>query len=183
MSDALSRALADLMCADTVTETETVLRWTEWAESEIEQAMGRHPDHADRIWHSFSLVVPTCDLVTFNETVYRTHCRELLERIAAAEETRLATAAECLPALREASRVAPMNPTGFGLYMRLREKASLPPVLMDGVGEHYEAIRGAAIDDAEHDLRTRLARPNRVLPGVIRHRALCPAPHEDKALP
>jgi hypothetical protein len=147
----------------------------EWGEDEIARAMRRHPDQADRLWHSFLLLQPHHDVVCATERAYRSHCRELLERVAAGEDTRPGTAAECIAVLRDTSLVAPLTATGFGLYMRMWDKAGLPAVLPGGEREHYEAIRGSQIDDEERAVRRKLAQPERALPKVIEHRPHCPA--------
>jgi hypothetical protein len=147
-----------------------------WAEDEIARAMRRHPDQADPIWHSFLLLQPHHDVVSATERNYRAHCRELLERVAAGEDTRPGTAMECIAVLRDTSLVAPLNATGFGLYMRVWDKAGLPAVLPGPFErEHYEAIRGEQIDDAEYSTRRKLTQPERRLPNVLAHRAHCPA--------
>jgi hypothetical protein len=52
------------------------------AEEEIEAARARHPQHADRLYHSFSLLQPITGLDRMRtEFVYRSHCRELLDRV------------------------------------------------------------------------------------------------------
>ncbi len=58
----------------------------EWAEDEITQAQQRHPAKADLQWTTFKLLVPTHDLMR-TEFVYRSHVRELLERVACGEDT------------------------------------------------------------------------------------------------
>jgi hypothetical protein len=99
--------MADLQAL--VGEMQSVFSLIEHAEDEISQAMQRHPGHADRIWHSFSLLTPTLDRLA-TEVVYRAHCRELLDRVARGEDTRPATAAECCVALMETSLAAPRPP-------------------------------------------------------------------------
>jgi hypothetical protein len=76
----------------------------EWAEQEIAAAQARHPQQAGRIWHSFSLFQPNPGLGRMtSEMVYRSHCREILDRVAAGEDTRPGTAAEGCCALRNTS--------------------------------------------------------------------------------
>jgi hypothetical protein len=76
----------------------------EWAEQEIAAAQARHPQQAGRIWHSFSLFQPNPGLGRMtSEMVYRSHCREILDRVAAGEDTRPGTAAEGCCALRNMS--------------------------------------------------------------------------------
>ncbi|MEU4244291.1 hypothetical protein [Actinoplanes sp. NPDC026619] len=137
----------------------------EIAEQEITDAQVRHPNAADRIWRSFKLLVPTSDLLTRNELVYRSHCRELLERVAADADTRPGTAAECCVALCEVSQRIPLNTSAAGLYARMWKAAGLPPIELGDASVHYEALESAAIDDKERDLRTRLSQAERRLDG------------------
>lgn len=166
--------LADLL-GTTVSDVTGVLALIEDAEDEIQAAMRRHPKAADRIWHSFLLLQPTLDLTSRNPVLYRAHCRELLERVAAGADTRLGTAVECIAALSETSTLAPLTTTGTGLYMRLWAAAGLPDV-MDGADglEHYEAIRGSQMDQDEAMVRAKLAQADRRLPDPIEHVTMCP---------
>lgn len=107
------------------------------------------------------------------EFVYRSHCRELLQRIVAGEDTRLGTAAECCIACCETSQHAPLNIGGFGFYMRMWSKAEFPDI--DFPREHHEAIAGEVIDENERDIRRKLSRDWRQLPKVIEHSRRCPA--------
>jgi hypothetical protein len=106
------------------------------------------------------------------EFVYRSHCRELLQRVAAGEDTRPGTAAECCIACCETSQHAPMNIGGVGFYMRMWSKASFPD--LDFPREHHEAIAGEVIDDHERDIRRKLSCDWRQLPKVITHSPQCP---------
>jgi hypothetical protein len=142
-----------------------VFRTMQWAEAEIEAAQRRHPDAADRIWRSFSLLRPTLELIR-TEPVYRSHCRELLDRVACGEDTRPATAAECCVALSETSLRVPLSTSVAGLYTRLWTLAQLPPVDLTDAREHYEALEGSLIDEHEAWLRTKLRQDWRVPPGV-----------------
>jgi hypothetical protein len=144
----------------------------EWGEDHIEAMCRAHPEHADRIWHSFTLLRPTDDLMG-TEMVYRSHCTEILERVIAHEDTRPGTAAECCIACCETSQLAPLTPAGTGLYLRVWAKAGFP-----GMGlarEPYEAIRGAVIDEHEQVMRRKLKQDWRTLPKVIEHSPGCPA--------
>ena len=56
----------------------------EWAEDEIAQAIERHPQATDSLYHAFSLLHPReIGAGMHTEPVYRSHARELLERVAA----------------------------------------------------------------------------------------------------
>ena len=97
--------------------------------------------------------------------MYRSHCRELLDRVAHGADTRPGTAAECCAALSEASLRAPLHSSAVGLYARMWRLAGLPPTALTEVSGHYEALDGALIDDHEAWLRRRLRQDWRVLPG------------------
>ena len=134
----------------------------EWAEDEIDAAKRRHPAAADRIWRSFLLLRPSSPQM-HTEVVYRSHCRELLDRVAAGEDTRPGTAAECCLALSETSLKVPLRTSAVGLYARMWRLAGLPPAPITDLTEHYEAIDGELIDDNEAWLRTKLRQDWRVL--------------------
>lgn len=143
----------------------------DWAEDEIENAGREHPEEADLIWHSFGMLVPTHDLMR-TEMVYRAHCREILARVVAGEDTRPGTAAECCCACCETSQIAPLHGAGVGLYMRMWSAAGFPEI--DERSIHYEALSGPAIDEHERTLRAKLRSEDRHLPEVIEHVARCP---------
>jgi hypothetical protein len=88
-----------------------------WAEEEVEAAKLRHPDKAAQLHGSFKLTEPTFDLM-HTEGVYRGHCRELLERVAAGEDTRPPTAAEISIVCSETSLRGPLHRGAFLVYMR-----------------------------------------------------------------
>ncbi len=134
------------------------------AEDEISAAQKRHPGAADRIWDSFLLLTPTNDLLTRNDLVFRSHCQELLDRVAAGTDTRPGTAAECCVALCEISQRTPLTTAAAGLYARMWQHAGLPPTELGDTTVHYEALEGALIDDHEQILRTKLRQPERQLP-------------------
>lgn len=129
----------------------------EWAEEEIAKARARHPRHADRIYHSFLLLTPTHQLMRA-EFVYRAHCRELLDRVAAGEDTRPGTAAEVCCAISAVSLASPLRSAAAGLYMRMWQAAGFPdfPEFAEA-GYHHEALEQSVIDDHEQVTRRRLA--------------------------
>jgi hypothetical protein len=133
----------------------------EHAEDEIQAARRRHPQAADLLYHSFSLLTPTHELMG-QEFVYRAHCRELLARVAAGQDTRPGTAAEVAIACSEASQVAPLASTVAGLYARMWGHA-FPGhgAQWDDTAGHYEALYGSQIDDLERESRRKLAKSDR----------------------
>ncbi|WP_067903735.1 hypothetical protein [Nocardia vaccinii] len=96
------------------------------------------------------------------EFVYRSHARELLERVAAGADTRPGTAAEVAAAMMATSLAAPLNSTGVGLYLRMWRKAGFLAV-GDSGRDYYEDVVGPLIDDAESTTRRKLAIRSRTL--------------------
>jgi hypothetical protein len=102
--------------------------------------------------------------------IYAGHCRELLERVAAGDDTRPGTAAEILMTLRDVSLAIPLHGPGYGFYLRMWHQ-TCPDVLypwpdpadLKREVEHYEAMEGNTIDDAERWARRKLAQKRRVL--------------------
>ena len=142
----------------------------DWAEDEIEQAQNRHPECADSLYHAFRLLTPSAILqkTSPGEFVYRSHCRELLERVADGQDTRPATDAEIACMCSEASLVTPLNTAATGLYMRIWARA-FPGTRnafteIDDAG-HYEAIAGSSIDRIEAETRRKLTITDRRLTG------------------
>lgn len=130
-----------------------------WAEEEIEKARARHPRHADRIHHSFTLLSPNPSLEGIGtEFVYRSHCRELLDRVAAGADTRPGTAAEVCCLMVTTSQAAPLSSAAAGLYMRMWRAAGFPsqPAFTEA-GRHHEALESSIIDDLEQLARRKLA--------------------------
>jgi hypothetical protein len=128
----------------------------QWAEDEIAAAMRRHPQHADRLWHSFAILAPRAEHGDRmgTEPGYRAHCRELLDRVAAGQDTRPGTRVEVIIGLLQAADTAPLNTAGFALLARIWTAARLPDVdhLSDVLG-HYEAITGSRVDAEERSAR------------------------------
>jgi hypothetical protein len=133
-----------------------------WAEAEITAAQRRHPAAAQRLWRSFSVLQPTHPLMRTG-SVYRSHCRELLDRVAQGADTRPGTAAECCIALSETSMQVPLRTSAVALYFCMWRLAGLPPVELATHSEHYEALEGSLIDDHEAWLRSKLRQNWRVL--------------------
>ncbi|MGH8794028.1 MAG: hypothetical protein ACRDXX_15450 [Stackebrandtia sp.] len=136
------------------------------AEEEITAARKRHPNADDVLWHCFSLLNPASlrygKLRT--EMVYRGHCRELLDRVAAGDDLQPGTAAEVCCLMVEASQVAPLASHLAGLYFRMWVKAGLPDVAdIAETSQAHEALEASRIDDEEAEVRHRLADRNRNL--------------------
>lgn len=167
--EALASGDVDLatLYEQTRSEVGAAMAALEWTDDEIEKASKRHPDEADKLYHAFGLIAPRKGMGV--EFVYRGHARELLERVAAGQDTRPGTAAEVCLACSEASLLAPMNTAGAGLYFRMWAQAFPGHPAWDGQGEHqehYEGLRGRQIDEMEALTRRKLTDPSRRLSEV-----------------
>ena len=148
--------MADLkqLIDDTVRQVTAELGQISCAEEEIEKAQTRHPNAAERIWHGFMLLQPTHKLMS-TDFVYRAHVRELLERVAAGEDTRLGTWAEIVCVCHDVSLRVPLHGAIFGLYCRAWNNAFPDMPMVDPA--HYEALHGSEIDDEEFQVRRKLS--------------------------
>jgi len=153
----------DELIAGTLRELQGPLHQVEWAEQEIEAARKRHPEADQRIWDSFSLLPSTHPLME-TDFVFRSHARELLERVAAGEDTRPGTWAEIVCVCHDVAIKVPLNGVAFGLYCRAWVNAFPDmPALSTVDRSHYEAIHASEIDDYESDTRRKLAVASRRL--------------------
>lgn len=158
-SAGLSSALSSLLGVDVA----GIFDQMDWAEQEIQAAMRRHPQHADAINDSFGLLLPNSGLERMSsERVYRAHCREILDRVAAGEDTRLGTAAEVCCVLLKTSLRTPIRSEAMGLYLRMWFAAAFPDVAdLAEASQHHEALESGRIDEAEQEARMKLAVPDR----------------------
>jgi hypothetical protein len=148
-------------------EVGAVMRQLEWAEQVIETAQRRHPAQADVLFHAFTLLTPRHESMG-TPFVYRGYCRELLERVATGHDTRPGTDAEIALLCAEMSMHVPLNTVATGLYFRAWHRAFPNTGVIDADHvAHYEALRGAQIDDLETEMRRRLTVPGRRLPAQI----------------
>lgn len=145
--NAAPRSPADIF-AELQNDLGVIFTAIEWAEDEIAHAQQRHPGKPE-MWATFHLLLPTHDLMC-TELVYRAHCRELLERAAAGEDTRPATDAEIALACAGASELAPLTPAATGLYFRVWSRAFPSYAVVDDQARgHHEALHGSQIDRLE----------------------------------
>jgi len=89
------------------------------AEEEITEAKKRHPEKSDLIHRSFLILQPTDPTYGKADCVYRSHVRELLERVAKGQDTRPGTIAEVLCVMLEVAIKAPLNQEGQALTEHL----------------------------------------------------------------
>jgi hypothetical protein len=163
MTTTTDQTVADIV-AEITGDLADVFELMNVAEEEIERAAKLHPDAADTLWHSFSLLRPPPGALMEQVApfVARGYFRELLERVATGQDTRPGTAAEGCLVLRDVSLSTPLNTPAAGLYHRLWRLAfgSMPEVWQMPGGEHYEALESSLIDEFEAELRRALARRN-----------------------
>jgi hypothetical protein len=157
---------ADVLGTRLTGEIEQTFQKMEWSEDEIRQACDRHGeavgDHGP-IWSSFKLMTPTVKMPS--EQVYRSHCRELLERVAAGEDTRPGTGAEVVMTLSDFSLHRPLNGAGMGLMVRLFKR-----VVADRAPKEVDELIGETateeqIDELERRMRSKLAQEWRTKDG------------------
>lgn len=154
----------DSLIAETRAEVTAGLAQAGWAEDEIAGAIARRPDAENDLFHAFPLLAPAFSSTGWDtEFVFRGHCRELLERVAAGGDTRPGTAAECCLAMAAVSMAIPLHGTAAGFYHRMWDRAFPANPVWQNAGVHYEALHGQAIDDIEHHTRRKLAVPSRRL--------------------
>lgn len=161
------------LVAQITANSSTITSGIDWAEEEIALAARRHPQQADLLHHSFSLLplrIPSPAAST--EFVCRGHARELLDRVATGANTRLATAAEICLMTTEVAKATPLHGAAFGLHLRLWLQAFPNNLIFDDQADqliHYEKLRGSRIDDLEQDCRHRLGDTTRVLGTISCH--------------
>jgi hypothetical protein len=109
------------------------LEFNRISEKQVEKMMRRHGEkppagvgtpYFDRsmagpIWLAHSLLRPTGDMTEHAPMVYEAHCREILERVVAGEDTRPGSAPEMILALSQTSMIAPLTSAATGLYLSL----------------------------------------------------------------
>lgn len=157
-------ALLDIWC-DVKRLVEGISCGIKWATDEVHQAMDRHPSEHDVLYHSFPLLQATHRIMA-TEFVYRSHCREILERLVCGADTRPATAAEVCCICCEISLRAPLRSEVAGLYLRMWGTAFPGQPMFNESSQHHEALEGAAIDRLEAAVRLKLTVKNRALTDV-----------------
>lgn len=152
----------DLLGADLFLDVSDAFGQMDWAEEEIQQAQARHPDRADELYHSFSILLPS-DALLGTEFVVRSHYRELLNRVAAGQDTRLPTAAEIASVCSRMSQDTKLNLAAMTLYIRVWQRAFPDKAIFGEDAEHYEYIAHDAADRLEWDCIRTLTDPDRLV--------------------
>jgi hypothetical protein len=143
-------------------EVDEAARCLDWGHDEITAAQVRHPQHADLLWHAWRIILPP-QVFPVTEFVWRGHMREMLERVAAGEDTRPGTWAEVCMVCSEASALAPLTHSAAGLYFRAWHYAFPANPVWDTMPE--EVAHGVKWDDYEitgmyRDLTGKIGRRN-----------------------
>lgn len=140
----------------------------EVAEQEIAAAKRIHPEARELIDGAFLLLVAPSPMLELRDSVYRSHARELLERVVARAKLDLATEAEVMVALHYGSLREPLDSRHGALFERLFAR-----VMGDPFGDSFahgvfrEPWRGAS-DELLEIMRNRFSVPGRVKVKVAR---------------
>lgn len=139
-----------------------MFRQMELAEEEISKAQARHGETGmgGPLWRSFLLLQPQHSNTRMrSETLYRSHCHELLERVVKGADTRPATDAEIIAFLAECSLAVPLTSSAACLYFRLADRSipELARVTEPAIDlAAYEKVHGNQADQHEDHLRKKL---------------------------
>jgi hypothetical protein len=149
---------------------EDAWRWVEYRDAEVKAAQARHPAQADLLFHAWNLLELPHWMPPV-EFVYRGYIRELLDRVAAGEDTRPGTAAEvALGCARFVTEVKPPQVV-TGLLHRMWMAAWPDHPAYDGLAETAKWLEWDCgtdtISAVEADLRRILRQPARRLPADI----------------
>ena len=133
-------------------------KFVDWTEDEIDKAMKRYSEQADRIFHASALLVPILSSRAWGvEFVVRGHCRELLDRVGTGGNTKRGTAAECCIVMSEVSKGVPLHGAASGFYLRMWGLAFPDHKVWDDGAVHHEALYSGQMDDLERDVRRKLS--------------------------
>lgn len=120
----------------------------EIAEDEIAAGKLRYPNATDVVHDAFQYLCPTAMISQHaaNETLYRAHCRQIIDWLAEGQDVNQATDAELLVIFAETSLSSPLNPEGTLLYGELfksvfgeatAEKYGIPAQDMELMRKHH----------------------------------------------
>jgi hypothetical protein len=139
----------------------------EIAEAEIERAVrdcALLPRVQRHVWNSFGLLAPG-ELARYSDAVYRSHARELLNRVMTCRDTRLGTRAEVLAAISALSLQSRLDRDLEQLALNLADALFPGRGLRDD--SDRETYSGAQQERFEEFAR-KLAKHERVLPSELR---------------
>ncbi len=133
--------------------------YLEIAEEVIKEYKQKYPDKMHRINNAFTLLCPVGTPAEVTPSLYRIHCKELIERILNGipkrkEDRQMATDAEVIACLMETSLKAPLIEDGTLLYAELFHKwfGELPSVEGIPEGEDYLKTQSPSYEGATKDL-------------------------------
>jgi hypothetical protein len=133
------------------------------AEDEIRLALRRDKMHAPIIWDTFRLLLPRSFLMKFtrhNYELYSSHVRELIQRAVKGENTTLATKAEIVCMLSEASMNIPLH--NSPAYIMISLFKEVLPKAYSKIHDDIEALEFAesykgASDQLMQEMREKFA--------------------------
>jgi hypothetical protein len=154
-------SLEDLFSLEWEESVSRVRRALGWALEEIEAARVRHnqPDPETSTIKARGLRAVKQASLLGSETLFRLHCREILDRIAAGADLGPGTDAEMIRILRDYPKDLPMPPGAATLYFRLVARR-FPEIFAEGGVDlaSYESEHGSTADAYETRLREKLIR-------------------------
>lgn len=108
---------------------------------------------------AFALLMPGI-LAEYTDELYRSHCRELIARAKAGEDTSLGTLAEALVAMMVTAGASPLRPEALALTDHLFDRLfpGAREQMFPGVPPHRERWDGQVAEDLSA-LRRKLAQP------------------------
>lgn len=160
------RSLADLLPPPAGRAIADAFRRMSIAEEEICAAKARHRRSASRLHTAFRYLCPPAALMGLDDRIYRAHCREILDRVAARADLKLGTAAEVIAALSQASLTAPPSRVELLLYSELFDRlfpAESTALLTDRWPSEPDAYEREEMRRLEQRLRRRLSAERRPL--------------------
>ena len=122
----LESQLEELLGSSTMGVISGAFRRMEIAEDEIAAAKTRWPLQAHGLHQAFRILVPSSLIQELSDDVYRSHCRQLLERVAAGASERdldAPTRAELCGAFAALSLAAPLSHDYTAAYRQVLEEA------------------------------------------------------------
>ncbi len=143
MLDTLAQVAPDVLDRDIALVVSRSFDRMEICEEEIADAQKRHPSKSKQLWESFGLLRPPDVLHAFSMELYRIHCRELLDHVAAGKATDTATDAELVAFMSMKSLTEPPTSDWMVAYINVFTRV-FPNVYLDIGPDPEESYPGRA---------------------------------------
>jgi hypothetical protein len=157
-NNALAALLSTVASNDVVSAIDYTFTCMTIAEEEIAAAKRRYKRVAGRVNGAFVVLMPSAPLKGFSVELYRVHARELLERVARGQDTRLGTKAEVVALLSETSMKSPLTSDGYVLAAKLFRDL-YPQLVHAPIGPEFHE---GSTDEMFHEVARKCAVPERV---------------------